>query len=98
MVLVIDAAAGASDQDAAIGGEVDRAGRGIVIVANKWDLVKDRGPDYSTVFDEATRHGMRFLDYAPILHISAMTGERTPKVLETIDRIAQTRRDARPDA
>jgi GTP-binding protein len=92
VVLVIDAAAGASDQDAAIGGEADRAGRGIVIVANKWDLVKDRGPDYSTVFDEATRHGMRFLDYAPILHISAMTGERTPKVLETIDKIAHTRR------
>jgi GTPase len=92
VVLVIDAAAGASDQDAAIGGEADRAGRGIVIVANKWDLVKDRGPDYSTVFDEVTRHGMRFLDYAPILHISAMTGERTPKVLETIDKIAHTRR------
>jgi GTP-binding protein len=92
VVLVIDAAAGATDQDAAIGGEADRAGRGIVIVANKWDLVKDRGPDYSTVFDEATRHGMRFLDYAPILHISAMTGERTPKVLETIDKISHTRR------
>jgi len=92
VVLVIDAAAGASDQDAAIGGEADRAGRGIVIVANKWDLVKDRGPDYSTVFDEVTRHGMRFLDYAPILHISALTGERTPKVLETIDKIAHTRR------
>ena len=81
VVLVIDAATGASDQDAAIGGEVDRAGRGIVIVANKWDLVKDRGPDYSTVFDEATRHGMRFLDYAQILHISALTGERLQKVL-----------------
>jgi GTP-binding protein len=96
VVLVIDSATGASDQDAAIGGEVDRAGRGIVIVANKWDLVKDRGPDYSTVFDEATRHGMRFLDYAPILHISALTGERLPKVLETIDRIAQTRRTRVP--
>ena len=96
VALVIDAEAGASDQDAAIGGEADRAGRGIVIVANKWDLVKDRGPDYSTVFDEATRHGMRFLDYAPILHISAKTGERTPKVLETIDRIAATRRTRVP--
>jgi GTP-binding protein len=96
VALVIDAEAGASDQDAAIGGEADRAGRGIVIVANKWDLVKDRGADYSTVFDEATRHGMRFLDYAPILHISAKTGERTPKVLETIDRIAATRRTRVP--
>ena len=38
-------ATGATDQDAAIGGEADRAGRGIVIVANKWDLVKDRGAE-----------------------------------------------------
>jgi GTP-binding protein len=34
---------------------------------------------------------MRFLDYAPILHISAATGERTPKVLETIDKVAESR-------
>src|SRR6185369_5950808 len=39
VVLVIDAASGAAEQDAAIGGEADRAGRGVVIVANKWDLV-----------------------------------------------------------
>ena len=96
VVLVIDASTGAADQDAAIGGEADRAGRGIVIVANKWDLVKDRGPRYSEVFDEATRHGMRFLDYAPILHVSAMTGERAPKILETIDKIGETRRKRIP--
>src|SRR5947207_1817720 len=92
VALVIDASTGASEQDAAIGGEADRAGRGVLIVANKWDLVKDRGADYVTVFDEETRHRMRFLDYAPILHISAATGERTAKVLETIDRIAAVRR------
>jgi GTP-binding protein len=96
VALVIDASTGAADQDAAIGGEADRAGRGIVIVANKWDLVKDRGPRYSEVFDEATRHGMRFLDYAPILHVSATTGERTPKILETIDKIGETRRKRIP--
>ena len=89
-------APGATEQDAAIGGEADRAGRGVVILANKWDLVKDRGPDFVTVFDEETRHRMRFLDYAPILHISALTGERTPKVLETIDRIAAIRRQRIP--
>src|SRR5207302_7652906 len=77
VALIIDASTGATEQDAAIGGEADRAGRGIVVVANKWDLVKDRGADYVTVFDEETRHRMRFLDYAPILHISAVTGERT---------------------
>jgi len=96
VALVIDASTGATEQDAAIGGEADRAGRGVVILANKWDLVKDRGADYVTVFDEETRHRMRFLDYAPILHISAATGERTPKVLETIDRIAAVRRQRIP--
>jgi GTP-binding protein len=39
---------------------------------------------------------MRFLDYAPILHISARSGERAPKVLETIDRIAESRRKRVP--
>jgi GTP-binding protein len=96
VALVLDASTGATEQDAAIGGEADRAGRGIVILANKWDLVKDRGADYVTVFDEETRHRMRFLDYAPILHISAATGERTTKVLETIDRIAAVRRQRIP--
>ncbi len=96
VVLVVDASTGATEQDAAIGGEADRAGRGVVIVANKWDLVKDRGPKYSQVFDEETRHRMRFLDYAPILHVSAMTGERAPKIIETIDRIGATRRTRIP--
>jgi GTP-binding protein len=92
VALIIDANTGASDQDAAIGGEADRAGRGIVIVANKWDLVKSQDPSFVTGFDETLRHGMRFLDYAPILHISALTGERAGKVLETIDKVAATRR------
>src|SRR5215467_10323812 len=96
VVLVLDASTGATEQDAAIGGEADRAGRGVVIVANKWDLVKDRGPKYSQVFDEETRHRMRFLDYAPILHVSAMTGERAPKIIETIDRIGEARRKKIP--
>ncbi len=92
VALVIDAAGGVSDQDAAIGGEVDRAGRGIVIIANKWDLMKGGGSEGANVFDEELRHRMRFLDYAPILHVSALTGERVPKVMEAIDKIAAARR------
>jgi GTPase len=91
VVLMIDAREGAADQDAAIGGEVDRAGRGIVIVANKWDLVKARDTNVAKGFDEELRRKMRFLDYAPILHISALTGERASKVLETIDKVAAAR-------
>ena len=91
VVLVVDASVGATDQDAAIAGEADKAGRGIVIAANKWDLMKGRGADYSKEFDEALRRQLKFLDYAPVLHISAETGERTPKLLETIDRVIAAR-------
>ncbi|HYM26238.1 MAG TPA: ribosome biogenesis GTPase Der [Vicinamibacterales bacterium] len=92
VALVIDAKEGSTDQDAAIGGEADRAGRGIVIVANKWDLVKQSDSNFSKTFDEALRRKMRFLDYAPILHVSALTGERAPKIIETLDTIAAARR------
>jgi GTP-binding protein len=96
VALMIDASEGATDQDAAIGGEADRAGRGIVLVANKWDLVKTPGADRARSFDEETRRRMRFLDYAPILHVSAATGERVSRVLETIDKIAAARRTRVP--
>jgi GTP-binding protein len=92
VVLVVDAAAGATDQDAAIAGEADRLGRGVIIAANKWDLMKDRGPDFVKTFDEDLRRQLKFLDYAKVLHISAVTGERTPRLLETIDQVAESRR------
>jgi GTP-binding protein len=92
VVLVVDASIGVTDQDAAIAGEADRLGRGIIIAANKWDLVKQEGPDFVKIFDETMRGHLKFLDYAPILHISAATGERTPRLLEHIDRVAASRR------
>jgi GTPase len=96
VALLIDSNEGPTDQDAAIGGEADHAGRGIVIVANKWDLVKSQDPEFVKKFDDEIRRRMKFLDYAPILHISALTGERAPKVIETIDRIAAARRQRIP--
>jgi GTP-binding protein len=98
VALLIDSKEGPTDQDAAIGGEADRAGRGVVIVANKWDLVKSQDQQYVKTFDEELRRKMKFLDYAPILHVSALTGERAPKVLETIDTIAATRRKRIPSS
>jgi GTP-binding protein len=91
VVLVIDATVGATDQDAAIAGEADKQGRGVIIAANKWDLVKGNGPDFVKGFDEELRRQLKFLDYAPVLHLSAQTGERTPKLLEAIDRVAAAR-------
>jgi GTPase len=92
VVLLIDATAGATDQDAAIAGEADRLGRGIIIVANKWDLMKGQGSEFVKQFDERLRDQLKFLDYAPILHLSAATGERAPKLLEHIDKVAASRR------
>ena len=92
VVLVLDATAGATDQDAAIAGDAHRAGRGVIIAANKWDLMKEQGPDAYKAFDERVRHQLKFLDYAPILHISAKSGERTPKLLEAIEKVSAGRR------
>jgi GTPase len=90
-VMVIDSPEGATDQDATIAGEAEKAGTGIIIAANKWDLMKGREADFSRKFDDELRRQIKFLDYAPILHISAATGERTSKVLETIDKVAEAR-------
>jgi GTP-binding protein len=91
VVLVIDATEGATDQDGAIAGEVERAGRGLIIAANKWDLLKGQ-PAEAAQFDDRLRFHLKFLDYVPIVHLSALTGERTPKLLELIDKVAGARR------
>jgi GTP-binding protein len=91
VVLVIDATQGAVDQDGAIAGEAERAGRSVVIAANKWDLVKSEGQDFASKFDEQLRFNLKFLDFAPIVHVSAQTGERTPKLLEVIDKVLRER-------
>jgi GTP-binding protein len=96
VVLVIDAHEGATDQDAAIAGEAHEAGRGLIVLANKWDLMKTGAADESRRFDDEVRRRLPFLDYAPILHISAKTGERLPKVLEVIDKVARERRKRVP--
>jgi GTP-binding protein len=62
-----------------------------IIAANKWDLMKVHGSEFVKEFDETLRRQLKFLDYAPILHISALTGERAPKLLETIDPVTESR-------
>jgi GTP-binding protein len=90
-VLVLDAVEGATEQDGAIAGEAERAGCGIVVAANKWDLMKAEGPEAGRRFDEELQRRLKFLEYAPVLHISALTGERTLRLLETVDRVAASR-------
>jgi GTP-binding protein len=97
-VLVIDAVEGAGDQEGAIGGEAEGAGCGIVLAINKWDLVKGRGQEFVKTFDDQIRFQLKFLEYAPIVHISALTGDRTARLLEVVDRVAEARRRRIPTA
>ena len=91
-VLVVDAAAGVGRRDASIAGEAAGAGCGVVIVANKWDLVKDGGLDFATQFDQRLRDALKFADYAPVVHLSALTGERTERLLALVEEVDAARR------
>ena len=92
VVLVVDATEGAGDREGAIAGEAESAGCGIVIAVNKWDLVRGQGQDWVSAFDDKLRFQLKFLEYAPIVHVSALTGEHAPRLLEVVDRIGAARR------
>ena len=90
-VFLVDASAPITRRDAAIAGAAEAAGCGVVIVANKWDLVKGRGADYVKTFDADLRAALRFASFAPVLHVSALSGERTGRVLERAAEVAAAR-------
>jgi GTPase len=91
VILVVDAIEGAGDREGAIAGEAEEAGCGIVIAVNKWDLVRGQGQQFVEAFDDRVRFQLKFLDYAPIVHISALTGEHTGRLLQVVDRVAAAR-------
>jgi GTP-binding protein len=91
-VLVIDATEGAGDREGAIAGEAEGAGCGIVLAVNKWDLVRGQGQAFVEALDDRLRFQLKFLEYAPIVHISALTGEHTARLLQVVDRVASARR------
>ena len=88
MILVIDAVEGVTEQDAKIAGIAHDRGRGIVIAVNKWDLIEK---DNHTVrnFTEDIRDILSFMPYAEIIFISAMTGQRIPKIFDVLDMVIQ---------
>jgi GTP-binding protein len=96
VVLVVDATEGAGDREGAIAGEAEAAGCGIVIAVNKWDLLKGRGQEFVEEFDDKLRFQLKFLDFVPLIHLSALTGDRTGKLLEVVDRVAEARRKRVP--
>jgi GTP-binding protein len=91
-LLVVDASDGLSAQDAHIAGYAHEAGRAIVIVVNKWDLVPPGMVRKAEVVDQL-RERLSFLDYAPVCFTSATAGQGIGELFTTIDRVAaQARR------
>ena len=81
-VLVIDAVEGLTAQDAHVAGYVVEEGKGLVIAVNKWDLVESKTDRTFDQYVEWIRNDVPFLDFAPIVSISAKTGRRVGRVLE----------------
>ena len=86
VVLLIDADEGVTEQDAKIAGIAHERGKGFIIAVNKWDLIEKNN---STVneFSKKIRSTLSFMPYAEIMYISALTGQRVPKLFEMIDAV-----------
>ncbi|MBK8541064.1 MAG: ribosome biogenesis GTPase Der [Ardenticatenia bacterium] len=81
VVLVIDAADGVTAQDAHIGGLIAEAGKGAIIAVNKWDLIDKEAVTFED-YVKQVRGELKFLEFAPVLTLSALTGQRATKVLD----------------
>jgi GTPase len=81
-VLVIDAVEGLTAQDAHVAGYAVEEGKGLVVAVNKWDLVEDKTDRTFDQYIEWIRRDAPFLDFAPVVSISAKTGQRVGRVLE----------------
>ena len=90
-VLVLDSVDGLTRQDAHVAGYVVEQGKGLVIALNKWDLV-EKDPGTFDAYVAAVRREAPFLDFAPIVAVSALTGQRVGRVLDAAMEIAAQRR------
>ncbi len=85
-LILIDARDGVTEQDTKVAGLVHEEGKGAVIVVNKWDAVeKDTGT--LEIYRKQVLEALKFMDYAPVLFLSALTGQRVNMVLETVDKV-----------
>lgn len=88
VLMLIDAQQGVTEQDTKIAGYVDDQGKAAIIVVNKWDAVeKDTGT--MDAFIKQLRTDLKFMAYAPVVFISALTGQRTGKVMEMVREVYQ---------
>jgi GTP-binding protein len=89
-LLMIDAAEGVTEQDKKIAGVAHEAGKGIVVVVNKWDLI-EKETNTMRDFEKTIRNELIFMTYAPIVFISVLEHQRIQKVIETADYVQEKR-------
>jgi GTP-binding protein len=85
-LVLIDAIEGITEQDERIIGLAHEAGKAIIIILNKWDLVTDKEEEYKRMMTQAEQK-LKFVDYAPVLTMSALTRQRITKVFDEIDKV-----------
>ncbi|MBQ7605027.1 MAG: ribosome biogenesis GTPase Der [Firmicutes bacterium] len=89
-LLMIDASEGVTEQDKKIAGVAHEAGKGIVVVVNKWDLV-EKETNTMRDFEKTIRNELIFMTYAPIVFISVLEHQRIQKVIDTADYVQEKR-------
>jgi GTPase len=94
-LVVLDATEPLTAQDAHIAGYVEQAGKGIVVLVNKWDLVTEKN---KAVYDEYIAGKLKFAPYAPIVYISAKLGQGVNKIMPLVLQIHEERSMRIPDA
>lgn len=87
-LMMIDATEGVTDQDAKIAGEAHEAGKGVIIVVNKWDEVEKQTGTLEN-YKKEVYDKLKYLSYAPIIFISAKTGQRVNKLFDLINFVAE---------
>ena len=87
--IVIDATQGVTEQDTKIAGLVHEAGKAVLIAVNKWDLV-EKETNTMRDMEVQVRQDLSFMPYAPVVFLSALTGQRVDKLYEVINQVAQS--------
>ena len=88
VVVMIDASEGVTEQDAKIAGIAHERGKGVIIAVNKWDAIEKND---KTIYRHTNRirEVLSYMPYAELVFISAVTGQRIPRLFETIDRVIE---------
>ncbi len=89
VLMLIEAPVGVTEQDKKIAGYAHDSGKGCVIVVNKWDIFPNKHDRSTNRFTDELRNRLGFLQYAPVVYASALTGQRVERVTELVKFVAE---------